>query len=140
MFSADTKFLVVDDFGTMRKIIKKILGEIGFTNIVEAEDGKTAFSLVQDAEKNGQQFGCIISDWNMPNMTGLEFLKLCKSDVKLKSLPFILVTAESEQAQIIEAAKSGVSDYVIKPFNAVTFKEKLQKTYNKHYQSTSKAA
>lgn len=133
MFSSETKFLVVDDFGTMRKIVKKILSELGYQNVVEAEDGQVAIKHVEDAEKLGQQFGCIISDWNMPNLTGLEFLKYCRSDARFKTMPFILVTAESEQAQIIEAAKSGVSDYVIKPFNAVTFKEKLQKTYNKHH-------
>lgn len=132
MFAPNTKILVVDDFGTMRKIIKKILTELGYTNLVEAENGKIGLTKVQEAEQIGQPFGCIISDWNMPNMTGLEFLKNCKSDPKLKTTPFILVTAESEQAQIIEAAKSGVSDYVIKPFNAVTFKEKLLRTYNKH--------
>lgn len=139
MFTPNTKFLVVDDFGTMRKIIKKILSELGYTNVVEAEDGKAALVQVQQADQAGQPFGCIISDWNMPNMTGLEFLKQCKSDAKFKSMPFILVTAESEQAQIIEAAKAGVSDYVIKPFNAVTFKEKLQRTYSKH-NPTTKAA
>ncbi len=132
MFAPNTKFLVVDDFGTMRKIIKKILSELGYTNIVEAEDGKAGFNQVLEAEKNGAPFGCVVSDWNMPNMTGLEFLRQCKADPRFKAMPFILVTAESEQAQIIEAAKSGVSDYVIKPFNAVTFKEKLLRTYNKH--------
>lgn len=139
MFAPNTKFLVVDDFGTMRKIIKKILSELGYTNVVEAEDGKAGFNQVQQADQAGQPFGCVISDWNMPNMTGLEFLKQCKGDPKLKGTPFILVTAESEQAQIIEAAKAGVSDYVIKPFNAVTFKEKLLRTYNKH-NPASKAA
>lgn len=132
MFSTDTKFLVADDFATMRKIIKKVLNELGYKNIVEAEDGKIALQHLQDAAAVGQPFSCVISDWNMPNMTGLEFLKACRTDAKYKSLPFILVTAESEQAQIIEAAKAGVSDYVVKPFNANTLKEKLQKTYNKH--------
>lgn len=132
MFAPDTKFLVVDDFGTMRKIVKKILNELGYQNIVEAEDGKVAVKQIEEATASNQHIGCIISDWNMPNMTGLEFLKFCRTDPRFKSLPFILVTAESEQAQIIEAAKAGVSDYVIKPFNAVTFKEKLLRAFNKH--------
>lgn len=132
MFNENIKFLVVDDFATMRKIVKKILADLGYKNVVEAEDGKVAHQLVLEAQKNNEPFGCIISDWNMPNMTGLEFLKLCRSDASLKGLPFMLVTAESEQAQIIEAAKSGVSDYVVKPFNATTLKEKLQRVYNKH--------
>lgn len=139
MFKAETKFLVVDDFSTMRKIIKKILTEIGYTHIVEAEDGHAAFEKVKEAMAAGEPFGCIISDWNMPKMSGIDFLRLCKADEKFKTLPFILVTAESEQAQIVEAVKTGVSDYVIKPFNMVTFREKLLKTYNKH-NPASKAA
>lgn len=140
MFSTDTKFLVADDFGTMRKIIKKVLNELGYKNIVEAEDGKVALKHVHDASAAGAPFGCIVSDWNMPNMTGLEFLKICRSDARYKDLPFILVTAESEQAQIIEAAKSGVSDYVVKPFNANALKDKLLRTYNKHHNRPAKVA
>lgn len=139
MFAPNTKFLIVDDFGTMRKIIKKMLTEIGLTNIVEAEDGKVALAKVQEAHQAGEPFGCIISDWNMPVMTGMELLKICKSDEKFKATPFILVTAESEQSQIIEAVKTGVSDYVVKPFNANTFREKLLKTYNRHNQSAKAA-
>lgn len=140
MFKPETKFLIVDDFATMRKIVKKVLNELGYTNVVEADDGRNAFATLQDALQKNEPFNCIISDWNMPNMTGIELLRQCKADPKLSVLPFVLVTAESEQANIIEAAKAGVSDYVIKPFNANTLKEKLTRVYNKHYPSQAKAA
>lgn len=133
MFTPDTKFLVVDDFATMRKIIKKVLSELGYTNIAEAEDGKPAFQALQDAHKSGTPFQFVISDWNMPGMTGIDLLKLCKADPNFKAMPFMLVTAESEQKNIIEAAKAGVSDYVVKPFNAQTLKAKLERIYAKHY-------
>ena len=133
MFASETKFLIVDDFSTMRKIIKKILNELGYKNTVEAEDGKVALHHILEAEKNSQPFGCIISDWNMPFVTGLELLKQCKADPKLNVIPFILVTAESDQTQIILAANSGVSEYLIKPFNAIAFKEKLLRTYLRHH-------
>ena len=133
MFNPNTKFLVVDDFATMRKVVKKVLTELGYSDIQEAEDGKAALQLIQDAANGGTPFQCIVSDWNMPNMTGLELLKACKADPKLKETPFMLVTAESEKEQIIEAAKAGVSEYVVKPFNAATLKEKLTRVYAKHH-------
>lgn len=138
MFSPDTKFLVVDDFATMRKIVKKVLTELGYTNVEEAEDGKPALKMLQDAQQAGTPFGFVISDWNMPGMTGIDLLKSCKADPHLKSMPFMLVTAESEQKNIIEAAKAGVSDYVVKPFNAQTLKGKLERIWQKH--SAQKAA
>jgi two-component system chemotaxis response regulator CheY len=132
MFSPDSKFIVVDDFATMRKIIKKVLSELGYTNIDEAEDGDKALPMIQESAKTGKPYQCIISDWNMPNMEGIDLLKACKADGSLKDIPFMLVTAEGEQKQIIEAAKAGVSDYVVKPFNAQTLKEKLEKVYQRH--------
>ncbi len=132
MFPANTKFLVVDDFTTMRKIIKKVLTELGYTNIEEADDGKTAWPKLQEAHTAGQPFNMVISDWNMPGMSGIDLLKSCKSDANFKNLPFMLVTAESEQKNIIEAAKAGVSDYVVKPFNAQTLKGKLERVWAKH--------
>ena len=132
MFPANTKFLVVDDFTTMRKIIKKVLTELGYNNVDEADDGKTAWPKLQEAAQAGAPFDFVVSDWNMPGMTGIDLLKACKSDPKLKDIPFMLVTAESEQKNIIEAAKSGVSDYVVKPFNAQTLKGKLEKIWAKH--------
>lgn len=133
MFAPETKFIVVDDFATMRKIIRKVLTELGYTNIDEADDGAKALPMIKAASTNGAPYQCIISDWNMPNMQGIDLLKACKADEKLKDTPFMLVTAEGEQKQIIEAAKAGVSDYVVKPFNAQTLKEKLLKVYNRHH-------
>jgi two-component system chemotaxis response regulator CheY len=133
MFPVNTKFMVVDDFATMRKIIKKVLTELGYTNIAEADDGKNALPLLQKAQEEGSPFQFVISDWNMPLMSGLDLLKACLSDAGLKSIPFMLVTAESEQKNIVEAAKAGVSDYVVKPFNATTLKEKLERVYAKTY-------
>jgi two-component system chemotaxis response regulator CheY len=131
MFSPDTKFLVVDDFATMRKIIKKVLAELGYTHVEEADDGKPALELLNAHHEAGKPFNFVISDWNMPGMTGIDLLKACKESPHLKSIPFMLVTAESEQKNIIEAAKAGVSDYVVKPFNAQTLKIKLERVYNK---------
>jgi len=131
MFPTTTKFLVIDDFATMRKIVKKVLTEIGYSNIEEADSGKSALPLLQQASGTAAPFQFIISDWNMPGMTGIELLKACKADVKLKDIPFVLVTAESDQKNILEAAKAGVTDYVVKPFNAQTLKEKLVKVYQK---------
>lgn len=132
MFPPSTKFLVVDDFATMRKIIKKVLSELGYTNIEEAEDGKPAFQLIQDSKASGKPFDFVISDWNMPGMSGLDLLKACKANPDFKNMPFMLVTAESEQKNIVEAAKNGVSDYVVKPFNAQTLKGKLERIWAKH--------
>lgn len=132
MFTQDSRFIVIDDFATMRKIIKKVLTELGYNNIDEAEDGAKALPMIQQSVSSGQPYHCIISDWNMPNMQGIDLLKACKADGTLKDIPFMLVTAEGEQKQIVEAAKAGVSDYVVKPFNAQTLKEKLQKVYDRH--------
>ena len=129
MFPSDTKFLVIDDFATMRKIVKKVLSELGYTRIEEADDGKPALALLQAAVAKNEPFQFVISDWNMPGMTGIDLLKACKADASLKNIPFMLVTAESEQKNIIEAAKSGVSEYIVKPFNAQTLKMKLEKVW-----------
>ncbi|MFZ3229459.1 MAG: response regulator [Pseudobdellovibrio sp.] len=131
MFNPNTKFLVADDFSTMRKIVKKVLDELGYKNVVEAVDGKNALEVIKEAHKSGQPIEFVISDWNMPNMQGIDLLKACKADADFKSLPFMLVTAESEQSQILEAAKAGVSEYVIKPFNAATLKAKIERVYAK---------
>ncbi len=131
MFAPNTKFLVVDDFSTMRKIIKKVLNEIGYTNIVEAVDGRNALETLNDCKKNNEPIDFVISDWNMPNMLGIELLKHCKNDESFKNIPFILVTAESEQSNIVEAIKAGVSEYIVKPFNVNTIKAKIEKVYLK---------
>ena len=119
---AGMKVLVVDDFSTMRKIIKNNLKGMGFNNIVEAENGQKALE-----ELKKESIGLIISDWNMPVMSGIELLKAVRGDAGLKSIPFIMVTAEGQKDNVMEAAKAGVSNYVIKPFTPDTFSEKLQK-------------
>jgi two-component system, chemotaxis family, chemotaxis protein CheY len=116
------KILVVDDFHTMRRIVINLLKQLGFSNVVEASDGKEALDKVKE-----DRIDLVISDWNMPNMTGIEFLKELRADEKYKSLPFIMVTAEGKKENVIAAVHAGVSNYVVKPFNAATLKEKLIK-------------
>ena len=118
------KVLVVDDFATMRRIVKGALKQLGFKDIIEAEDGKAALD-----ELKKEKVGLIVSDWNMPNMTGLELLKIVRSDESLKDIPFLMVTAEGQKDNVVEAIKSGVSNYVVKPFTPDTFSEKLQKVF-----------
>ncbi len=120
--SNNLKFLVVDDFSTMRRIVKNLLQELGYSDITEADDGNTALPLL----KNGS-FDILITDWNMPGMPGLELLKAVRADEKLSKIPVLMLTAEAKREQIIEAAQAGVSGYVIKPFTANTLKEKLDK-------------
>jgi Response regulator containing CheY-like receiver, AAA-type ATPase, and DNA-binding domains len=118
----DLKFLVVDDFSTMRRIIKNLLHDLGYKNVVEADDGNTALPLLKAGD-----IDFLITDWNMPGMPGLELLKAVRSDPKLAKLPVLMLTAEAKRDQIIEAAQAGVNGYVIKPFTAETLKEKLDK-------------
>ena len=120
------KILVVDDFSTMRRIIKNLLGELGFSNISEADDGKTALPILQ----NGN-FNFLITDWNMPGMQGIDLLKAIREDEKLQKLPVLMVTAESKRDQIVEAAQAGVNGYIVKPFTAVTLKEKIEKIFER---------
>jgi two-component system chemotaxis response regulator CheY len=119
------KVLVVDDFATMRRIVKGALKQIGFTNVFEAADGRLALD-----ELKKEAFGLIISDWNMPNMTGLDLLKAVRQDDALKEIPFVMVTAEGQKDNVIEAIKAGVSNYIVKPFTPETFNEKLEKVFN----------
>ena len=120
--SKDLKFLVVDDFSTMRRIIKNLLHDLGYPNVTEADDGKTALPMLQAGG-----FDFLISDWNMPGMSGLELVKAVRQDAKLAKMPVLMLTAEAKREQIIEAAQAGVNGYVIKPFTAETLKEKLDK-------------
>ena len=115
------RILIVDDFSTMRRIVKNLLGDLGFTNTAEAEDGHAALSLLQS-----QPFDFVVTDWNMPVMTGIELLKAIRADAKLKTLPVLMVTAEAKREQIIEAAQNGVNGYIIKPFTAQTLEEARQ--------------
>jgi len=114
--------LVVDDFSTMRRIVRNILRELDFKNIFEAENGKAAIDVL-----SGQKIDLIVSDWNMPEMTGLDLLKYVRSNDQLKGLPFLMVTAEAQKENIIEAVKSKVSNYIVKPFTAAILAEKLAK-------------
>jgi two-component system chemotaxis response regulator CheY len=116
------KILIVDDFATMRRILKNILKQLGFKNIVEADDGTTAWDVLE-----GQKIDLIISDWNMPKMTGLEFLKKVRETDAYKGKPFLMVTAEAQKQNVIEAVQAGVSNYVVKPFTAEAISEKLEK-------------
>jgi len=119
-----TRFLVVDDFSTMRRIVRNLLKELGFTNVQEAEDGVDALAKLRAAE-----FDFVVTDWNMPNMTGIELLRAIRADAKLKHLPILMVTAEAKKENIIEAAQAGASGYVVKPFTAATLDEKLKKIF-----------
>jgi len=120
------KILVIDDFSTMRKIVKGILRQLNFNNIVEADDGTTGLNVLQN-----EQVDFIICDWNMPKMTGLELLNVVRADDALKDIPFLMVTAESRQENIVEAVKVGANDYVVKPFTAEILDKKIKQIFSK---------
>ena len=120
------KILIVDDFSTMRRIIKNLLRDLGFNNTQEADDGLTALPMLQSGN-----FDFLVSDWNMPGMTGIDLLKTVRADPKLSALPVLMVTAETKREQIILAAEAGVNGYVIKPFTAATLEEKINKIFNR---------
>ena len=124
MVDANMKFLVVDDFSTMRRIVRNLLKELGFTNVQEAEDGVDGLNKLRS-----EKFDFVVSDWNMPNMTGIDMLRAIRSDPELKHLPVLMVTAEAKRENIIEAAQAGASGYVVKPFTAGTLDEKLKKIF-----------
>lgn len=120
------KILVVDDFSTMRRIIKNLLRELGFNNIFEADDGQSALPKLQSG---GIDF--LITDWNMPGMTGIDLLRAVRANPNLAQLPVLMVTAEAKRDQIVEAAQAGVNGYVIKPFTAATLQEKIEKIFER---------
>lgn len=122
----DMKILIVDDFSTMRRIIKNLLRDLGFTNTHEADDGNSGLPLL----KNGD-FDFLITDWNMPGMTGIDLLKALRADEKTKSIPVLMVTAEAKRDQIVMAAEAGVNGYVVKPFTAQTLQEKIEKIFER---------
>jgi two-component system chemotaxis response regulator CheY len=124
MADKNLKFLVVDDFSTMRRIIRNLLKELGFVNVDEAEDGVVALQKLR-----GDKFDFIVSDWNMPNMDGLTLLQNIRADEALKKIPVLMVTAEAKKENIVAAAQAGASGYVVKPFTAVTLDEKLNKIF-----------
>ena len=120
------KILIVDDFSTMRRIIKNLLRDLGFTNTVEADDGITAVPIL-----NSGSIDFLVTDWNMPGMTGIDLLRHVRADEKLRNLPVLMVTAEAKREQIIEAAQAGVNGYVAKPFTALALKEKIEKIFER---------
>ena len=126
MFDKNIKILVVDDFATMRKIVKNVLQQIGYTNIDEAENGQEALRKLKS-----DSFDFVISDWNMPEMDGLTLLKKIRADEELKHIPVIMVTAEAEKSKVIEAIKAGVNNYIVKPFTAETMKQKMDQIYER---------
>ncbi len=128
MFDPTTRVLVVDDMMTMRKIVAKACKDIGFADIVEAADGQKAWDAIQSASP---AIGLVISDWNMPNCTGLDLLKRVRADGRFKKVPFILLTAESEGHQVAEAVKTGVDNYIVKPFTPELLQRKLEETFKK---------
>ena len=124
MSDSNLRFLVVDDFSTMRRIVRNLLKELGYTNADEAEDGAVAL-----AKLKSEKFDFVVSDWNMPNMTGIELLKGIRAEPTLKGLPVLMITAEARKENIIEAAQNGASGYIVKPFTAATLDEKLAKIF-----------
>jgi two-component system chemotaxis response regulator CheY len=126
MADKSLKILVVDDFSTMRRIVRNLLKELGYTNVDEAEDGVVALQKLK-----GSNFQFVVTDWNMPNMTGIQLLRAIRADPTLKALPVLMITAEAKKENIIEAAQSGASGYIVKPFTAATLEEKLKKIFEK---------
>lgn len=120
------KILIVDDFSTMRRIIKNLLRDLGFNNTQEADDGNTGLPMLQTGN-----FDFLVTDWNMPGMTGIDLLRAVRADEKLKSLPVLMVTAEAKKEQIVMAAQEGVNGYIVKPFTAQTLKEKIDKIFER---------
>ena len=120
------RILIVDDFSTMRRIVKNLLSDLGFTNFAEADDGTTALIELQKAK-----FDLVVTDWNMPGMPGIDLLKAIRADAALAKIPVLMVTAEAKREQIIEAAQAGVNGYIIKPFTAATLEDKLVKIFER---------
>ncbi len=133
MTDKNIKFLVVDDFSTMRRIVRNLLKELGFVNVEEAEDGAIALRKLQDGN-----FDFVVSDWNMPNMDGLTMLQNLRADEALKKIPVLMITAEAKKENIVAAAQAGANGYIVKPFTAVTLDEKLNKIFQ-HMESSVSA-
>ena len=122
----EMKILIVDDFSTMRRIIKNLLRDLGFNNTAEADDGQTALPMLQTGK-----YDLLVTDWNMPGMDGLALLKQVRADENLAAMPVLMVTAEAKREQIVVAAEAGVNGYIVKPFTAQTLKEKIEKIFQR---------
>lgn len=128
-FDPKMKILIVDDMQTMRKILKNMLMKMGCNDIHEAPDGIPAWQMIREAQEGGVPYKFILSDWNMPGMTGLDLLKNLRADENFKKLPFLMITAEGEQANVLTAVKAGVSNFVVKPFSINVLQEKIAKIF-----------
>jgi two-component system chemotaxis response regulator CheY len=133
MFDPKCKILICDDMLTMRKIVRKTLTDAGFTNVTEARDGAEGWDLLSKAAGTSEPFQLVLSDWNMPNLMGIDLLRKVRADAKTQKTPFLLVTAEAEVAQIKEAVTAGVDGYVTKPFSPQTISEKLGVVWKKYH-------
>jgi two-component system, chemotaxis family, chemotaxis protein CheY len=131
MFAPNTKILVIDDMKTMRIVMKKALKQLGYEKVEEASDGDVALIMLQEAAQSGSAFELILSDWNMPKLKGIDLLRQIRANDKLKKTPFVMVTAESEKAQVLEAIKAGVNNYISKPFTAETVQQRLKAVHDK---------
>ncbi len=123
------KVIVIDDMMTMRKIITKMLKNMGFSNIQEADDGATAWPMIEEAHASGEPFQFIVSDWNMPKMSGLDLLIKIRATEEMKATPFLMITAEAEQSNVVKVVQAGVSNFIVKPFKPDTLKEKIEKIF-----------
>ncbi len=123
-YDTEMRVLVVDDFSTMRRIVRNILRQLGFNNVVEADDGLTAWEVL-----NREKIDFVVSDWNMPGMTGIDLLRKVRASEEFEKIPFLMVTAEAQQENILEAVQAGVSNYIVKPFTADTMKQKIDKIF-----------
>jgi two-component system chemotaxis response regulator CheY len=132
MFPKDILILVIDDMPSIRDLVKTQLKSMGFTTIIEAQDGEEALSLLIKQQSNGAPVQLVISDWNMPKLKGLELLKKVRASAEFKDLPFVLLTSEAEREQVTEAVLSGVSQYIVKPFSGKIFEDKLKTVWDKH--------
>ncbi len=129
MFSKSTRILIVDDMAAMRRSIRRALHDLGFTTVIDADDGMTAWVEIEASLAKQEPFQLIISDWNMPKMQGIELLKRVRGNESMKDIPFIMLTAEQEKAQVVQAVQFGVSNYIIKPFTPATLAEKLMAVF-----------
>ncbi len=128
---ASMKILIIDNTASMRKVVKSMLNQMGFKNIHEADDGATAWPLIEEGQKSNEPVEFIISDWNMPKMNGLDLLKKIRESEDFKKLPFLMIAGEAEQGNVVIAVKAGVTNFIVKPFSAETLKEKIGKIFNK---------
>lgn len=135
MFASETLILVVDDMPSIRDMVKTQLKTMGYKNVIEAENGEDALNMLNKSWGSANPVGLVISDWNMPKMKGLEFLKQVRANPEMANLTFVLLTSESEREQVTEAVLAGVSQYIVKPFSGKTFEEKLKTAWAKHHKA-----